>query len=513
MKKRTSRILSLTLLCAMALGLLAGCSNSGGNGSDSGDNGSGEVKDTITVATMAETPSVSPYDHNATAGYLVNLLTFTSLVRLDENLNAQPDLAESFTNISDTCWEFKLRQDVKFHDGSSMTAEDVKASLDYAKTFTEGALYNDSIESVEVVDEYTVRINTKVPDAALMFNLAQHANAIVPKALIDSGNNFGENPIGAGPYKFVSWTRGDQLEFEAFDEYYLGAPSIKHVIWKIIPEGSSRTIALEAGEVDMVVDVETMDVDRIKENPDLAMTEYTPANMNWLMLNNEVSGLDNKEFRHAINCAIDKESVVTVALNGLGTVGETQVPTNLPGTSSEGVDSYDLDKAQEYLENSGVDPTGMSFPIICSDENKKRAGEVIQANLKEIGIEANIESMDLATYMSTVAEGNYVAAIGGYTMADTITYLNAVYHSKSINASNKSRLNDPEIDALIDQATATMDQAEREALTEQICAKLNEICTQVPLYQPISMRAYNADLKNVVITAAGDCRIEDISWN
>ena len=220
MKKRTSRILSLTLLCAMALGLLAGCSNSGGNGSDSGDNGSGEVKDTITVATMAETPSVSPYDHNATAGYLVNLLTFTSLVRLDENLNAQPDLAESFTNISDTCWEFKLRQDVKFHDGSSMTAEDVKASLDYAKTFTEGALYNDSIESVEVVDEYTVRINTKVPDAALMFNLAQHANAIVPKALIDSGNNFGENPIGAGPYKFVSWTRGDQLEFEAFDEYY-----------------------------------------------------------------------------------------------------------------------------------------------------------------------------------------------------------------------------------------------------------------------------------------------------
>ena len=160
-----------------------------------------------------------------------------------------------------------------------------------------------------------------------------------------------------------------------------------------------------------------------------------------------------------------------------------------------------------------MDPTGMSFPIICSDDTKKRAGEVIQANLKEIGIEANIESMDLATYMSTVAEGNYVAAIGGYTMADTITYLNAVYHSKSINASNKSRLNDPEIDALIDQATATMDQAEREALTEQICAKLNEICTQVPLYQPISMRAYNADLKNVVITAAGDCRIEDISWN
>ena len=508
MKKRTSRILSLLLLCTMALGLLAGCSkSSGGSGSGSAD------KDTITVATMAETPSLGPYDHNATAGWLVNLLTYTSLLRLDDNLNPVPDLAESYEAVSDTCWEFKLRQDVKFHDGTQMTAADVKASLEYAKTFAEVSLFNDSIESVDVVDDYTVRINTKTPDASLLFNLTQHANAIVPKALIDSGNDFNTNPIGTGPYVWKEWKRGDQLEFEAFADYYLGEPAIKNVIWKIIPEGSSRTIALEAGEVDMVVDVESMDVDRIKENPDLATVEYTPTNVTWLMLNNEKPGLDNQNFRHAINSAIDKESVVTVALNNLGSVCETQVPNNLPGTSDANTDTYDLEKAKAYLEESGVDVSGMSFPIICSDDTKKRAGEVIQANLKEIGIEANIESMDLATYLSTVAEGNFVAAIGGYGMGDTISYLNGVYHSKSINASNKSRLNDPEIDALIDQATATMDQAEREALTEQICAKLNEICTQVPLYQPISMRAYNADLKNVVITAAGDCRIEDISWN
>ena len=154
----------------------------------------------------------------------------------------------------------------------------------------------------------------------------------------------------------------------------------------------------------------------------------------------------------------------------------------------------------------------MSFPIICSDDTKKRAGEVIQANLKEIGIEANIESMDLATYLSTVAEGNFVAAIGGYGMGDTISYLNGVYHSKSINGSNKSRLNNPEIDAMIDQASATIDQAQREALTEQICAKLNEICTQAPLYQPLTLRAFNADLQGVKVNPNGDCRVEDMSW-
>ena len=507
MKKRTSRILSLLLLCTMALGLLAGCSkSSGGSGSGSAD------KDTITVATMAETPSLGPYDHNATAGWLVNLLTYTSLLRLDDNLNPVPDLAESYEAVSDTCWEFKLRQDVKFHDGTQMTAADVKASLEYAKTFAEVSLFNDSIESVDVVDDYTVRINTKTPDASLLFNLTQHANAIVPKALIDSGNDFNTNPIGTGPYVWKEWKRGDQLEFEAFADYYLGEPAIKNVIWKIIPEGSSRTIALEAGEVDMVVDVESTDVDRIKENPDLATVEYTPTNVTWLMLNNEKPGLDNQNFRHAINSAIDKESVVTVALNNLGSVCETQVPNNLPGTSDANTDTYDLEKAKAYLEESGVDVSGMSFPIICSDDTKKRAGEVIQANLKEIGIEANIESMDLATYLSTVAEGNFVAAIGGYGMGDTISYLNGVYHSKSINGSNKSRLNNPEIDAMIDQASATIDQAQREALTEQICAKLNEICTQAPLYQPLTLRAFNADLQGVKVNPNGDCRVEDMSW-
>ena len=227
MKKRTSRILSLLLLCTMALGLLAGCSkSSGGSGSGSAD------KDTITVATMAETPSLGPYDHNATAGWLVNLLTYTSLLRLDDNLNPVPDLAESYEAVSDTCWEFKLRQDVKFHDGTQMTAADVKASLEYAKTFAEVSLFNDSIESVDVVDDYTVRINTKTPDASLLFNLTQHANAIVPKALIDSGNDFNTNPIGTGPYVWKEWKRGDQLEFEAFADYYLGEPAIKNVIWK-----------------------------------------------------------------------------------------------------------------------------------------------------------------------------------------------------------------------------------------------------------------------------------------
>ncbi len=519
MKGRKSRLAALLLASVMLLSLLAGCGNDKGTttdpGKDTGDKGGGDSsdRDTITVATMAETPSLSPVEHNATAGYYMNLLNYTGLMRLDDSLNPVPDLAESYEATSDTEWVFKLRKDVKFHDGTAMTAEDVKASLDWAKGFAEVSLYNDNIQSVDVIDEYTVKITTPAPSPVLLFNLTQHGNAVVPKALIDAGHDFNTDPIGTGPYKFVNWTRGDQLEFEAFEDYYLGAPSIKHVIWKIIPEGSSRTIALEAGEIDLIIEVEGMDVDRIKGNDKLATVEYSPTSVTWVMLNNEKAPMDNENIRHAINTAIDKESVVTVALNGLGTPALAQMPTNIPGVTEENADTYDVAKAKEWLEKSGMDPADVNFSIICSDDTKKRAGEVVQANLKEIGINCTLESMDLATYLSVTAEGDFVAAIGGYGMSDTISYFNGVFHSKSINASNKTRLNNAQVDALIDEASVTIDKEKREALTKECAALLNQLCPEAPLYQTISLRAFNADLKNVTINAAGDLRIENISWS
>ena len=115
----------------------------------------------------------------------------------------------------------------------------------------------------------------------------------------------------------------------------MGAPAIQHMTWKIIPEGSSRTIALEAGEVDFVVEVEAMDAERIQENPDLTLLEHEATNVTWLLLNNEKPGLDNVNVRHAINCAIDKESVITVALNNVGQSLISQCTNGMMGSTDE----------------------------------------------------------------------------------------------------------------------------------------------------------------------------------
>ena len=155
----------------------------------------------------------------------------------------------------------------------------------------------------------------------------------------------------------------------------------------------------------------------------------------------------------------------------------------------------------------------IEMSIITSNDTKKRAAEVIQANLNDVlGITATIESMDLATYLSTTAEGNYTASIGNYTSSDMISYLVGVFHSKSINASNKTRINNPEVDALIDEASATLDETARNETLQECVALLNSLCPQVPLYQPVNFRAYNADLQGIEVTPSGTLYFENVSW-
>ena len=495
----------------MSAGVLAGCSNSssGGGGGNSDDGG---AKDSIVIATANETPSLSPTEHNAVAGSYMNLLTYNTLFKSDMEMNPVPDLVEDYQNVSESEWEFTIKTGVKFHDGSEMTVEDVKASLEWAKTFPEVSLYNSDIVSVDIVDDDTIKITTPGPDAMLLNNLCHHGNAIVPKALIDSGHDFNTEPIGTGPYKFVEWNRGDSVVFEAFEDYFGGAPAIKNMTWKVIPEGSSRTIALEAGEIDFIVEVEAMDADRLMENEELEVLSYNATNETWLMMNNERPQFQNQNVRHAINSAINKDDIVTVAFNGLAVPAISQCPYNFEGSTEENADVYDVAKAQEYLDASGVDPSTITFSIICSDDQKKRAGEVIQANLKEIGIECTIESMDLATYLSVTTEGDYEASIGGYSSSNLLSYVVGVYHSDSINASNKTRLNNPEVDALIDQAKVTLDDAERVKIFEELSALLNELCTQAPLYQPINLRAFDAKLGGVEVSDSGTLYFEKCYW-
>ena len=136
------------------------------------------------------------------------------------DLTPQPALAESYEIVSDTEWVFKLRQGVKFHNGQEVKAADVKASLELCKESPQVSQYGDAVESVEVIDDYTVKITTNGPHSGLLTDLSHHGNAILPADLIASGHDFNKEPIGTGPYKFVAWNKGESIELEANEDYW-----------------------------------------------------------------------------------------------------------------------------------------------------------------------------------------------------------------------------------------------------------------------------------------------------
>lgn len=512
--KKSTRLISLLLATLMAVGIMSGCGKTatGEETPKEPDPAATPVRDDIVIATASETPSLSATAHNSLAGNVMNALTYSTLFAIDENMQPQKSLVDSYENTSDTVWVFKLKVGVKFHDGTELKAADVKASIEAAKQSTVVVNFTKSIESIEATGDYEITITTPTPSATLLFDLSNHGNSILPKTLIDNGNDFNKTPIGSGPYKFVSWTSGEQLVFEAFADYFEGAPAIKNMTWKIIPEGSARTIALEAGEVDLVTDVEAMDVERLEKDEDITLLRKASNIVSWFQVNTEKPGLDNVDVRRAINCAINKEDVITVAANSLGTPALAQMPTGMGGESLENTDTYDVAKAKEYLAKSGVAPESIVMSIIASNDSKKRAAEVIQANLKEIGINCEVETMDVATYASAVAEGNFTAAIGGYSSTDMVSALRGVYHSSSIGSSNMSRTNNAEIDALIEKASTTVDAAERETILKECNTKLNELCPQIPLYQGEQLRAFNSKLEGVSVNGAATTKFEKISW-
>lgn len=540
MKK--SKIFSLVLAGTLAIGALSGCSSNAAPAASApaasaetpaasaeapaasaetpaapvAEAPTGAAEGKIVVATANETPSMTVAEHNAVAGSYMNQLTHSGLFTTDAiSLAAVPELVESYEAVTDLEWHFKIYEGIKFHNGEEMTADDVVASLYYVKQFPDCEQYQKNIKVIEKVDDYTVKITTDEPYAMLLDDLAHHGNWIMPKSLIDGGNDFNANPIGSGAYQFVKWTYGDSVDFVAFDDYFdtENKPHIKDMTWRTIPEGSSRTIALEAGEVDFIVEVATQDIPRMEADDKITVFMTPGTSHNFMMINNELPEFSNPLVRKALDMAIDKEAIIGVAYDGLAVPAYSQVPTNFQGASTENINSYDPEGAKSLLAEAGVDPASIKFSIICSDDVKRRVGEVIQSSLAEIGIMVELETLDLATYLSVTADGDYQAALGGYTSSNLLSYLNGVWHGASINASNKTRTNREDVNNLIDKALVTVDEAERIAIMEECTAILNEHCGQVPTFQPFVVRAYNSKLVVPEIGASGKTPLHKVYWS
>jgi len=445
----------------------------------------------------------------------MNSMNYNTLFRTDSaTLLPVPDLVASWRAVSDTVFEFTLHEGIMFHNGEIMTAHDVVTSFDYIRNYPDNAPNRGSIVHYEALDDLTLRIDTQEPNAMLLIDLVHMGNSIMPGSLIESGHNFQVQAVGSGPFVFEEWNAGDSLHHRAFENYFdpERASRIEYATWRVIPEGASRTIALETGEVDYVVEVSFPDIPRLEAHPDIDVLIVPSTSHNKLLMNNELPQFNDVRVRRAIAMAIDMEAVLIAGMDGFAVATRSQVPMIFIGSHEEGSYEFDPQGARDILAEMGIDPSTLAFTIVSSNEERRRMGEVVQANLADIGIAVTIEMNDLATTLERQFDGNYEASFGGSGFSSLLGYVHGILFSESIGGPNRSRFRNDEIDALIREALVTVDANARIPIYEEITRIANEHTPHIPTHMSLTVRAFNAGLVVPELPATGALHLNMMYW-
>lgn len=425
----------------------------------------GEVSDTLRIAVASDMTSMDPHVGKEIAAVVVTNNIFGTLLAKDADGNIVPYIAESWEMVDDTTIDFKIREDITFHDGSKLTAEDVAYSINRAINSAYVAYIIDYAKDAEVIEDYKVRLNLKAPFLGSLVNLTVPFTAIVPKAIVESDpDGFLEHPIGCGPYEFVEWSHGNYCKLKAYDNYFLGKAKTENIIFRIIPEAAQRTIALENGEVDLVYDLAVNDISIIEENPDLQLYQNDSVTTWYLALNTKVDALSEVKVRQAIAKAINTQEIIDSVMYGAGSPANSLIPPSVIGYPGEDMPYFeqDIEGAKKLLEEAGYG-NGLELELaVGEDVTRVAICQVIAAQLSKIGITVNLNVCDMSTYTFRANDGEFqmmlffwicAAGHGDYQMYSLI------HSSQQGAAGNRSFYANDKADEYIMNARQTMDEA------------------------------------------------------
>lgn len=507
MKKNFNHAMSLVLAAAMALSLAACGGNPANNGAEGGETAGG-YKNTLTWAQGADVTSLDPHQGHETPAVQVTSQIFDTLVTLDPKTNEiVPQIADSWEQTDDQTYVFKIHEGIKFHDGSDLTAEDVKFSLDRARNSATVSYIVNFIEDVTVDDDHTVTIKTTAPYAPALRNLAIPFAAIVPKAVVEADEDaFILNPVGSGPYKFVEWNQGDHVTLKAFDDYYAGKPETENLIMKVIPETSQRTIALETGEVDLAYDLAVNDIPKVNENDKLQVYEIPSLTCWYVSMNLNKKPFDNPKVREALSMAIDRQTIIDTINAGSGQPADAIIAPAVFGYYSTGVREYNPTKAKELLAEAGY-PDGFSTSLWVNDNQSRiEMCQAMQAMLLEIGVQCNIEVLEFGSYISRTVAGEHDMAYFGWTTSSgdaDYSYYSLEHSTQQGAAGNRSFLADPDVDKLIEKARFNTNESERKDLYKELAIKLDEINNNIPIFYSYINVGANKNVEGFIMNVNG----------
>lgn len=485
MKKKLSKICSLLLCFILCFGLLAGC---GGDKSGSETEG----KDEVVIATDTDLKALDPMKNWNSSCYYIYWTCYDRLVGYNEETGEfEPELAESW-EISDDgmIYTFHLRDDVKWHDGSDFTAEDVKYTVE--RGIETGCGIYPSVSHATVVDPYTIEFHMLEPNSLLMDKQWNGDACIIQK---DCGDDVAQNVMGTGAYKIKEWVTGDHLTIEANPDYWGEQPKVKTIKFVTMPEANTRLVSVQSGDVD-AAPIPAANVKQASADENLTVLSKESTQVNYIGLNVNYEPLSNKLVRQAIAHALDKDSMIQAQLEGHGSVVNTMVPPMISGhdASIKGYE-YDIEKAKDLLAEAGY-ADGFKLELSLVSGKHDLAAQVIQSSLKEIGIEVTLKPMD-ATAFNDYQNTNQAQMTIGYRSSSNADFYVKIMHSDNIEQGrNAVGYSDPEMDKLLDETYVAMGD-ERDAIYAEVQEKINDEAVVIPLYTSTVFAVVQKDLKGV----------------
>lgn len=475
----------------------------------------------LTVGLSGAVTSVDPHFHVLVPNSSVAAHIFDALILKDDHQRLLPGLATEWTAVDDRTWEFKLRRGVKFHDGSEFTAEDVVATLKRVPWVPNSPasfrIYTQAVTGWEILDPYTIRFKTATPYPLLPRDLSSVAIVSKKAETASTGDfNSGRATIGTGPFRFVEFVPGDRIVLARNDSYWGPKPAWQRVTLKQISNNSSRVAALLAGDVQIIEQVPSTDYAKLKTNPDVTISQIVGNRIIYLAIDSfrdqspfvtDKAGavlpnnpLKDARVRRALSQAINRPAIVDRIMEGLAIPAGGLLPEGFFGADPKlKPDPFDPETARKLLTEAGY-PNGFGLTIHGPNDRYLNDEKILQAvgpMFNRVGIDTKVVTQPWATFASQASAPTYAYSVmlagwgadTGEVSSPLRSLLATVNKDTGMGGSNRGRYSNPKVDALLQTALATVDDAKREKLLQEATDVAMADAGIVPLQYQINVWA------------------------